>query len=320
MVDFPDQGTKCAVLAQPASRPIAEKVMEALDDAGGETGLYLMPDGEEAKTLGAVGDVYQWLVDFGLSRDGFVVGVGGGSLTDASGFVAATWMRGVTSIYVPTTLLGAVDAAIGGKTGVNVSGKNLVGVFRLPLRVVVDLDVLDALSDDLKRQGAAEVLKAGLLADRRIVDGYIDHGIEAPIEALVPAAIAIKAEIVAEDFTETGRRSLLNLGHTIGHAVEFASGLSHGEAVAVGLVAAAAVSERKLDFADGHLVTQALESIGLPVSAPALDGEEVRGLVGLDKKRTRAGLSMALLQAIGSPVMTKVDSDDIEVGLAAVGL
>lgn len=311
---------KVAVLTQPGANHVAQEVTRRIQDEGVEADVHVMADGDAAKSLRGVEAVYEWLADRQLGRDDTVVGVGGGAATDAAGFVAGTWMRGVEVVQVPTTLLGAVDAAIGGKSGVNVGGKNLVGVFWHPRRVVVDLEVLAGLPDELKRQGAAEIIKAGLLAEPGIVEGYRRHGLEVALADVVPASIRIKAEIVTDDFTERGRRALLNLGHTIGHGIEFASDLSHGEAVAIGLVAAAAVSERLLGFSHTAEATAALKAAGLPVTAPPLDRDEVIRLIGLDKKRAAGRIRMVLLEAPGHPRLMEVTEDDVAWGLDAIGL
>lgn len=315
-----DDRRQAAVLTQPGAEKLADEVVGQLLGEGVETAVHVMPDGETAKTLGAIEDAYRWLADRRMSRGDTVVGVGGGAATDAAGFVAGTWMRGVEAVYVPTTLLGAVDAAIGGKTGVNIGGKNLVGVFWHPSRVVVDVDALERLPAELKRQGAAEIIKAGLLAAPHIVDTYRRHGLEAPLSDVVPVAIRVKADIVAADFTERGQRGLLNLGHTIGHGIEFAAGLPHGEAVSIGLMAAAAVSQRLLGFSGIDELRETLAKVGLPVTAPPVDREEVTRLIGLDKKRSAGRMRMVLLEAPGRPRLMDVTDDDLAVGLAAVGL
>lgn len=310
-----------AVLTQPGAAAIAERVAARVAGEVDHVTVLELGDREEAKQWAALEPVYLALAEAGIGRHDTIVGVGGGALTDAAGFVGATWLRGIETMYVPTTLLGAVDAAIGGKTGVNVAGKNLVGAFHLPRRVVVDLDELERLGDDLKREGAAEIIKAGLLAAPAVIDRYLATGIDTPLEGVVAAAIEVKVEIVAGDLREGGQRALLNLGHTIGHGIEFASGISHGEAVAVGLVAAAAISEHRLGFAHRGTVEQVLEAVGLARQAPpGTDRDRVLDLVGLDKKRDASGIRMVLLADIGRPRLVTVSAADLEVGLAAVGL
>lgn len=309
-----------AVLTQPGASGVADRIARRLQEEGHDAPIHVLPDGEGAKTLAAVEGAYRWLADHRLGRGDTVVAVGGGATSDAAGFVAGTWMRGIEAVYVPTTLLGAVDAAIGGKTGVNLGGKNLVGVFWHPRRVIVDLDVLEGLPMELKRQGAAEVIKSGLLADPAIVDAYRRHGLRVAMEDVVADAIRVKAEIVAADFTETGRRALLNLGHTIGHGVEYASKLSHGESVALGLVSAGAVSERLLGFTGMAHIEEALEATGLPRRSPPLDHDLVVELIGLDKKRVSGRTRMVLLEAVGRPRLMEVESADVDHGLAAIGV
>ncbi len=305
---------RVVVLTQPGARPVADRVAAG---AGQPTPILELPDGEAAKTLAVIEDVYRWLAGQGLHRGDTVVAVGGGSLTDAAGFAAATYLRGIEAVYVPTTLLGAVDAAVGGKTGVNLGGKNLVGAFRHPSRVVIDVDVLEALPDDLWREGAAEAVKAGFVGDPALVELFEQHGRGAPLGEVVRRAVAVKTAVVTEDFTEGGRRAVLNYGHTVGHAVEIAAGLRHGDAVGVGMVAAGLVSEARCGFSDRARHDAVLARLGLPAAATA-DAAEVRRLLARDKKRDAAGLRMVLLRAIGDPTVRHVDSATVETALAAV--
>ena len=228
--------------------------------------MMYLPDRDEAKTMAVVEKAYRWLAEVPLGRHDTIVGVGGGAATDMAGFVAATWLRGVESVMVPTTMLGAVDAAIGGKTGINLEGKNLVGAFHLPSRVVVDLDVMETVPATLRLEGLAEALKAGLVADPVLVELFERHGASAPLEDVVTRSIKVKAEVVGADYREDGRRAILNFGHTIGHGVEMAAGMPHGMAVAVGMVAAGAVSAARYGF-PAQWLTDLIFSLGLPVSA-----------------------------------------------------
>ncbi len=303
---------RVVVLTQPGARSIAERVAAGLAAA-----ILELPDGEDAKSLAVVEDAYRWLASQGLHRGDTVVAVGGGSLTDVAGFVAATYLRGIEAVYVPTTLLGAVDAAVGGKTGVNLDGKNLVGAFHHPSRVVIDVAVLEALPPELWREGAAEALKAGLIADPALVDLFERHGADAPLAEVVQRAVSVKAGVVADDFREAGRRAILNYGHTVGHAVEIAAGMRHGDAVAVGMVAAGAVSEAVCGFAHRARQDGIIAALGLPTAAAA-DRSEVRRLLALDKKRDAAGLRMVLLEAVGAPVVCHVDGATVEAALDAV--
>ncbi|HLT95511.1 MAG TPA: 3-dehydroquinate synthase family protein [Acidimicrobiia bacterium] len=311
---------RAVVITQPGAETVAQEIGEQLSTEGLDVFTHTLPDREEAKSLEAVSAVYAALAEHELGRGDTVIGVGGGAVTDAAGFIAGTWMRGVELVLVPTTLLGAVDASIGGKTAVNFAGKNLVGVFWPARRVAVDLSILEALPPELKREGAAEVIKAGFLAVPEIVDAYGRHGVDTPLEEVVGAAIRVKADIVSRDLTEQGDRALLNLGHTIGHAVEFASGISHGEAVAIGLVAAAAVSEARLGFRHSDLVRSTLQTTGLPTKSPPVPRDQLLELVGRDKKRLAGTVRMVLLEDVGKPHLLDVGPDDIQLGMDAIGL
>lgn len=308
------------LFAQPSVEALATELAVGVRDGGVAAEVLVLPDGDHAKNLTTVESAYEWLNRLGLTRGDMVIGVGGGALTDVAGFVAATYLRGIEVTYLPTTLLGAVDAAIGGKTGVNVGGKNLAGAFRHPARVVVDLDVLDRLPDSLLREGAAETVKAGFIADTVILDEYEGAGLAASLDVVVPAAIAVKVATVRADFTEQGVRAILNYGHTIGHAIEIVAEVSHGEAVAIGMVAAGAIAEQAVGFDGFNRQKEILERIGLPVRAPAVERTQVEALMGRDKKRDRDGLRMVLLEDFGHPVVRHVDDDLISVGLAAIGV
>jgi 3-dehydroquinate synthetase len=307
-----------AFLAQPGA-PAELASSLARHTAGVRTVVHALPDREVAKELDAVGTIYDVLAEFNLGRHDTIVGVGGGAATDVAGFVAATWLRGVESVLVPTTLLGAVDAAIGGKTGINRRGKNLVGAFWLPSRVIIDLDLLGQLPVPLLREGAAEVLKAGLLADPAIVEEYERAGIGADLGIVVPRAVAVKAAVVTEDLTEEGRRAILNLGHTIGHAIEILAPMPHGHAVSVGMVAAAVISNVRFGF-DHRWLTALLFELGLPVAAAGVSIEAARQLVERDKKRTAVGVRMVLLRGVGDPVVEHVTAEELEIGMRAIGL
>lgn len=311
---------RVAILTQPAPTHIALRVASTIRSQGLQVEVVGLPDRDEAKTLEVAASVYETLARFGLGRGDTVVGVGGGSVTDLAGYVAATWLRGVEVVHVPTTLLGAVDAAIGGKTGVNLAGKNLVGVFWHPSRVIIDLSVLSELPPSLMREGLSEVIKAGLIGDRELFAMLRARGTDTDLEQMVRRAVAVKARIVGEDEREAGVRAHLNFGHTIGHAIEFASPLSHGESVALGSVAAAHMSEKLLGFEHVSEVESTMEAVGLPISIGGLDHNRVHDLLRLDKKRDALGLRMVLLHDIGVPVIQHVDVEDVEVGLSAIGL
>jgi 3-dehydroquinate synthase len=317
----PEGFPRVVFLTQAAVVDLAQALAaQAETRLGTAANVYTLPDGDAAKTLAVVEHVYQDLNALGFTRGDLIVGVGGGALTDVAGFVAATYLRGVAVTYLPTTLLGAVDAAIGGKTGVNVGGKNLVGVFRHPRRVTVDLDILDELPEELRREGAAEIVKAGFIAADAIVASYEAHGLEAPLDDIVPAAVDVKVRAVTADFKEAGIRAILNYGHTIGHAIEVAAGIPHGHAVAIGMVAAGRISQDVLGFTGAARQREVLRNIGLPIAAPAVDAAEIEWLMGRDKKRDSAGLRMVLLEDFGRPVVQHVPVSAVRHGLTEIGV
>lgn len=310
-----------AVLAQPSVAAIAEEIVAGLDKSlQNSASVRILPDRDEAKSLAVVGETYEWLNSIGFTRDGLIVGIGGGALTDVAGFIAGTYLRGVEVAYLPTTLLGAVDAAIGGKTGVNVNGKNLAGVFRHPGRVVIDLDILDGLPRELLLAGAAEVVKAGFISAEDIIDAYEVDGLDVSLDRVVPAAINVKVGTVEADFRESGVRAFLNYGHTIGHAIEVAAAIPHGHAVSIGMVAAGRISEEVLGFEGGRRQRQILEGIGLPTMSPEVTVDQLGMLMARDKKRDAGGLRMVLLADFGRPEVHHVDEDQIHLGLREVGI
>lgn len=315
-----DDRRKAAVITQPAATRRASEIAAILESEGVTTEVIGVPDRDEAKTLEVAEAVYHAFARLGMGRGDTVVGVGGGAATDLAGFVAGTWMRGIEVVQFPTTLLAAVDASIGGKTGVNLAGKNLVGVIWHPTRVAIDIDLLDSLPQFLRREGMAEVLKAGLIGDPDLCRLVEDRGLEVPLGEVVTRAVSVKARIVDQDQRDLGVRALLNFGHTVGHAVEFASTLSHGESVALGMVAAAHISEDRYGFSGVERVTAAVASLGLPTMAEGLERARVADLLAHDKKRDADGLRMVLLRDIGDAVVDHVGPADLDIGLASIGV
>ncbi len=277
-----------------------EAAEQSLDAAGFTTHAILVPPGEESKSLKTLGNVWDRMLAFGVDRESVVVALGGGVVGDLAGFAAATLLRGVALVQVPTSLVGQVDAAIGGKNGLNRPlGKNLVGSFHQPRLVLIDPDLLATLPEREFRSGLAEVIKYGFLRDERILERLREIGdLEAlrsradAVDELVARCVEIKVDFVRKDERETGERTLLNFGHTIGHALEAADGyrnLLHGEAVAVGMVAASFLAV-DLGFAPATLpaeVSEMLERFGLPLSTSRAP-DELLPWLGSDKKR-RAG-------------------------------
>jgi shikimate kinase / 3-dehydroquinate synthase len=284
------------VLHRPVALIADEGVLELHPPAFEPVSTHAVPRGEEAKTLPVVERLWE---ELGIGRDGGIVAMGGGCTTDLAGFVAATHLRGVPWIAVPTSLTGQVDAAIGGKTGINTAdGKNLAGAFHFPERVVADPDMLATLPEAERRAGMAEVVKTGLLSGREVW--------ELPEEEMIRACAAYKAGVVLSDpYEREGRRTVLNLGHTFAHALEAGSGyaVSHGEAVALGLLAALRLS---------GLPTDAVEGVLRPKRVAA-DPEAAWAALERDKKGEGV---FVLLEAPGKPVVTNVPDEDARRALA----
>ena len=287
------------------------RIMAALEAGGFAAQSTRIPAGEEKKTLATVSTLYDWLIGCRVERSDFVVCVGGGVVTDLGGFAAATCLRGIDFVHVPTSLLGMVDAAIGGKTGVDhPRGKNLIGAFAQPRAVVIDPRVLLSLPERHLRNGWAEVVKHGFILDEGLVrelEAVAGDPAAMMSPRLIARSVAIKAEIVSEDEREAGRRTLLNYGHTIGHAIESTTGYStylHGEAVAIGMRAAGLIAaEMGLLPSDDLERQQALiRAAGLPESAPGLSIDAVLEATRLDKKVRGGDIRWVLLDGIGHAV------------------
>jgi len=277
-------------------------------DPGVEHLVSAIPDGEAAKSLDTVGELCRAWSRFGLTRGDVVVAVGGGVVTDTAGFAAAVYHRGVAVVHVATTLLAQVDAAIGGKTGVNLpEGKNLVGAFWQPTAVLCDTEVLQTLPPAEYRSGCGEMAKYHFLGGDDLLD--------LPLDERVARCVAIKAAFVGADERETGRRALLNYGHTLAHALETSGryGLRHGEAVAIGLVFAANLA-RRLGRIDDERVRRHLRVVGsydLPTALPAgTDTDDLLAVMGRDKKAVK-GLTFVLDGPTGVEVVAGVDQGHI---------
>jgi 3-dehydroquinate synthase len=319
LLPFREGREQAVVVTQAPVMHLARNIVAKLEAEVPSIELIEVPDRDSAKSWQVVASCYDRLAALNLGRHDTIVGVGGGAVTDLAGFIAATWLRGIESVMVPTTLLGAVDASVGGKTGINHAGKNLVGAFWHPAVVAIDLDVLEALPEELKLEGTAEIVKAGFISDRLILEEYRARGREARLDVVVPRAVSVKAAVVNEDFREGGRRAILNFGHTLGHGVEVVAGIPHGHAVAIGMVAAGAISHARYGF-DSDAMTALIESLGLPTSAAGLDRDAVLDKVARDKKRTAAGIRMALLKDVGDVVVEPVTDAEIDLGLEAIGI
>jgi 3-dehydroquinate synthase len=295
-----------------ALRLTGDTVREELASAGFTALTAEIPDAEEGKHIEVASFCWQVLGQNDFTRSDAVVAVGGGAVTDLAGFVAATWLRGVKVIHMPTSLLGMVDASVGGKTGINTAeGKNLVGAFHPPAGVLADLDTLDTLPKNEMISGMAEVIKCGFIADPAILD-LIEKDPDAvsdprsdAVRELIERAITVKARVVSEDLKETGQREILNYGHTLGHAIELAERYSwrHGAAVSVGMMFAAelARSVGRLSDADADRHRSILESLGLPITYRRDRWQALLDGMRRDKKSRGDLLRFVVLDGVARP-------------------
>lgn len=310
---------RVAVLHAPTLADVARRVAAGLS---AQTLLVELPDGEDAKTTQVLADCWDRLARAGFTRSDLVVGLGGGATTDLAGFVAASWLRGIRFVTLPSTVLGMVDAAVGGKTGINIdAGKNLVGAFHEPIGVLCDTDLLRTLDDRELRSGMAEVVKAGFIADPRILEL-----VEADIpDALAPASerqtevirrgIAVKARVVSADLRERTSaagaigREQLNYGHTLAHAIEQREHYRwrHGEAISVGMVFVAEVA-RLLGLIDDALADRhrtVLAAVGLPTRYQPDAWPQLRATMALDKKNRADTLRLVVLRGLADPTIAE---------------
>jgi 3-dehydroquinate synthase len=301
-----------AIVHQPTMVESAETLRSVLEYLGSQAYRIEIPDAEDGKKLAVAGFCWDVLGQVGLDRTGTVVGFGGGAVTDLAGFVAANWLRGVRVVQVPTTLLAMVDAAVGGKAGINTdAGKNLVGAFHEPAAVLVDLETLATLPRAELVAGMAEVVKAGFIADPVILErieadptAALDPSGEV-LEELVGRAIKVKADVVAADLRESHLREVLNYGHTLGHALERREGYRwrHGAAVSVGMIFAAELARLagRLDDATVQRHRAVLSSIGLPTGYDADALPELLESMRNDKKSRSGVLRFVVLDGLAKP-------------------
>lgn len=304
---------KVGIVTNPTVAAIYLKpVEEALDRSGFNVTTVLVPDGEEHKNLKSLSDIYDRLITDRFERNSSIVALGGGVIGDMAGYAAATFLRGISYVQVPTTLLAQVDSSIGGKTGINhQEGKNLIGAFYQPRLVVVDLEVLQTLPRREFVSGLAEVIKYGIIADPKLF-ALLEHSLERLmaldrelLEEVITACCAIKGEVVEKDERETDYRSVLNFGHTIGHALEAMTRYErflHGEAVAIGMVQAAAISLNQALCDRGSLkrIRKLIAAAGLPIEIPSdISPLDIVKSMELDKKSAGGRIKFVLCEGIG---------------------
>jgi 3-dehydroquinate synthase len=315
-------GSKQVLIIHPiALAATAEVLRETLLDQGFQAVLAGIPNGEDSKRVEVAAFCWQIMGQANFNRDDAVIGLGGGAATDLAGFVAATWLRGVRCVLIPTTLLAMVDAAIGGKTGINTAeGKNLVGSFYLPEKVFIDVDTLETLPKNDLVAGMAEVVKYGFISDPSILELIEANPREATefksdlIMQLIQTSVAIKEQVTDSDFRESGAREYLNYGHTLGHAIEHAERYQwrHGAAVSIGMVYAA-----ELALLAGHLEPTAvarhrdvLQLLGLPISYRADRWNQLLDTMQRDKKARGGMLRFVVLNAIGKPTILNAPANE----------
>ncbi len=301
-----------------------EAVMRTLTGCGFDPAAIQIPDGEEHKNLAWLAFVYDRLIDAGVDRGGAAIALGGGVVGDLTGFAAATYLRGIDLVQVPTTLLAQIDSSIGGKTGINhPAGKNLLGAFKQPRFVLADVECLRTLPRREYAAGLAEVIKTGAILDAELfafleaeLPGILQQERDLLVR-VVRRCCQLKALVVAEDETEGGYRAILNFGHTLGHAIESLTEyttLLHGEAVAIGMVAAARISQR-LGFCDGTTVrrlTALVDRCGLPTEIPSDLGRDALALaMRTDKKALGGAIKFVCLEGIGTTRFERLGCEDI---------
>ena len=308
-------GQRCAVITDSnVGKKFAKAALKSLSASGFEAVLITVPAGEKSKRLAVVEKCYDELAKHRLERKSFIVALGGGVVGDLAGFVAATYLRGIPFVQVPTTLLAQVDSSVGGKTGVNLrAGKNLVGAFYQPRLVLCDLDALKTLPRREYVSGLAEVVKYGVIYDA-VLFAQLERNLPkllqrdaATLRNVIARCCEIKAEVVGQDETESGLRAILNFGHTIGHAIENSSGYGkflHGEAIAIGQVAAAKLSQKILGLpsGDANRIEKLFVQAGLPVKlkSGAARRKKLFAAMKLDKKVSGGEIKFVLAEKIGA--------------------
>lgn len=328
-----DSGTHCrAALGKPCKLCIVSDdnvaplylatVQASLQEAGFVTVSFVFPHGENSKSTATAVELLEFLAENRLTRSDALVALGGGVVGDLTGFAAAVYLRGIRFIQMPTTLLAAVDSSVGGKTGVDLrAGKNLAGAFHQPSLVLCDPVTLDTLPSAIFADGCAEVIKYGVINDRPFFD-RLKNGIREQIEEVIAACVRNKSQIVEDDEFDKGTRQLLNLGHTVGHAVELCSNfeISHGSAVAIGMVIVtrAAVAMGICPMADLQELTALLRAVQLPIACP-YSAQQLAAVASADKKRAGDTLTLVLPYGIGDSRLYPIPVAQLE-SLIAKGL
>ncbi|MCS4531050.1 3-dehydroquinate synthase [Corynebacterium sp. ES2730-CONJ] len=304
---------RVVVLCQPTVAHYAHQLIKQWAEI--PSTIIEIPDAEEAKTYATAQRLWDRLGELKIGRRDVIIGFGGGAATDLAGFIAATWMRGIEVIHIPTTVLAMVDAAVGGKTGINTpGGKNLVGAFHEPSAVFIDIQYLASVPQSDRIAGSAEIIKTGFIADPQILELYVQSptrclDITGDLPELIHRSVSVKANVVAQDLKESGLREILNYGHTFGHAVERYEQYRwrHGDAVAIGMAFVAHLSEIK-GVMTGDLVAlheEILSSIGLPIRYQNAGFEDLYAAMSVDKKNRDGRIRFVALNDVATP--TRID-------------
>lgn len=311
----------CIVTDSRVNEFYGEEVLELLKGKCAKAVKYVFPNGEENKSLDTVKNIYKFLIEEGFDRKDMLIALGGGVVGDTTGFAAATYLRGIDFVQVPTTLLAQADSSIGGKTGVDFDGyKNMVGAFKMPRLVYMNLAVLQTLDDRQFFSGFAEIMKHGLIKDAAFYEWLIGNIYEIcerdlnTLQEMLMKSCTVKKLVVEKDPTEQGDRALLNFGHTIGHAIEKAKNfeLFHGECVALGAVAAAYISWKRqmLSMEEYYEIRDMFVPFNLPISVENINPEEILRLTKSDKKMESGKIKFVLLKKIGRAVLDKTVTDE----------
>lgn len=292
------------------------RVLNSLEKEGFEVKTHIFKAGEESKNLNTIAEMYNTLAGFRMTRKDIVLALGGGVTGDMAGFAAATYLRGIDFIQVPTSLLAQVDSSVGGKTGVDLSqGKNLVGAFHQPIAVLIDPDTLDTLPDAYVCDGMAEVIKYGCIKDADFFENLATENALDHIEDVIETCVSIKRDVVSRDEREAGERMLLNFGHTLGHAIEKIydfKGISHGMAVAIGMVLIAKAGEKEglTEQGTAGKIADLCLKYGLPTTDNATFEEMADAAAG-DKKTSGSSINLVLLGKIGESFTKKIKLDEL---------
>ncbi len=309
---------KVTVISDSNVAPLYQgRVVKSLENNGFAVKTHIFEAGEEQKHLGSIAEMYNTLAGFGMTRKDLVVALGGGVTGDMAGFAAATYLRGIDFVQIPTSLLAQVDSSVGGKTGVDLAyGKNLVGAFHQPIAVLIDPDTLSTLTDNFICDGMAEVIKYGCIKDEKFFEFLEGNNAHEHIEDVIETCVSIKRDVVSRDEKESGERMLLNFGHTLGHSIEKLydfKGITHGMAVAIGMVLIAKAGEAQgvTPLGTADRIARVCRKYGLPTTTE-FSFAQLADSAKNDKKSAGGAISLVLLSKIGDSFTQKVEFERLQ--------